>query len=79
QTYIDISLYGINIWNVHVAIVNDLPRTNNHVEGYNSRLESNFPKHPHIYHFIELLRDEHLYQHHRAEESDMQIRKRNKL
>ncbi|CAF0892755.1 unnamed protein product [Didymodactylos carnosus] len=76
QTYIDISLYGINIWNVHDAIINDLPRTNNHVEGYNSRLESNFPKHPHIYHFIELLRDEHLYQHDRAEESDMQIRKR---
>ncbi|CAF1260506.1 unnamed protein product [Didymodactylos carnosus] len=79
QTYVDISLYGINIWNVHDAIINDLPRTNNHVEGYNRRLESNFPKHPHIYHFIELLRDEHLYQHHRAEESDMQIRKRKKL
>ncbi|CAF1131980.1 unnamed protein product, partial [Didymodactylos carnosus] len=75
----DISLYGINIWNVHDAIINDLPRTNNHVEGYNSRLESNFPKHSHIYHFIELLRDEHLYQHHRAEESDMQIRKRKQL
>ncbi|CAF0920696.1 unnamed protein product [Didymodactylos carnosus] len=54
QTHVDISLYGINIWNVHDAIINDLPRTNNHVEGYNSRLESNFPKHPHIYHFIEL-------------------------
>ncbi|CAF1397189.1 unnamed protein product, partial [Didymodactylos carnosus] len=79
QTYADISLYGINIWNVHDAIINDLPRTNNHVEGYNSRLESNFPKHPHIYHFIELLHDEHLYQHNRADESDMQIRKRKKL
>ncbi|CAF1130252.1 unnamed protein product, partial [Didymodactylos carnosus] len=79
QTYVDIRLYGINIWNVHDAIINDLPRTNNHAEGYNSRLESNFPKHSHIYHFVELLRDEHLYQHHRAEELDMQIRKRKKL
>ncbi|CAF0912038.1 unnamed protein product [Didymodactylos carnosus] len=39
QTYVDISLYGITIWNVHDAIINDLPRTNNHVEGYNSHLE----------------------------------------
>ncbi|CAF4614900.1 unnamed protein product, partial [Didymodactylos carnosus] len=81
QTYVDsdTSLYGIDIWNVYDAIINDLPRTNNHVEGYNSRLESNFPKHPHIYHFIELLRNEDLYQHHKAEESDMQTRKRKKL
>ncbi|CAF0790474.1 unnamed protein product [Didymodactylos carnosus] len=79
QTYVDISLYGINIWNVHDAIINDLSRTNNHVKGYDSRLESHFPKHPHIYHFIELLRDEHLYQHHSVEESDIQIRKRKKL
>ncbi|CAF1361103.1 unnamed protein product, partial [Didymodactylos carnosus] len=79
QTYVDISLYGIHIWNMHDAIINDLPRTNNDVEGYNSCLESNFPKHPHIYHFIESLRDEHLYQYHRAEESDIQIRKRKKL
>ncbi|CAF1450101.1 unnamed protein product, partial [Didymodactylos carnosus] len=41
QTYVDkdVSLFEIETWNANNAILNDLPRTNNHVEGYNSRLE----------------------------------------
>jgi len=27
--------FGADIWNVYEAIVNHLPRTNDHVEGYN--------------------------------------------
>ena len=49
------SRYSIELWNVHDALVKDLPRTNNHVEGYNSRLGSLFPVHPHIFRFIECL------------------------
>ncbi|CAF1278504.1 unnamed protein product, partial [Didymodactylos carnosus] len=65
-------------WNANNDILNDLSRTNNHVEGYNSRLDSIFPLHPHIFEFVELLRDEHVYQHHQAEESDIQTGKRKK-
>ena len=39
------------------------------MEGYNNRLGSLCPVHSHIYRFIELLRDEHLFQHHHAEQS----------
>ncbi|CAF0990573.1 unnamed protein product [Didymodactylos carnosus] len=80
QTYVDkdVSLFEIETWNANNANLNDLPRTNNHVERYNSRLESIFPSHPHIFEFVELLRDEHIYQHHQAEESDIQTRKRKK-
>ncbi|CAF4661330.1 unnamed protein product, partial [Didymodactylos carnosus] len=53
--------------------------TNNHVEGYNKRLESNFPVHPHIYEFVRLLRDEHSFQHHQAEASEIRAPKRKKL
>ncbi|CAF1516420.1 unnamed protein product, partial [Didymodactylos carnosus] len=69
QTYVDsdVSLFNAQTWNVNDAIQNNLPRTNNHVEGYNKRLESNFPVHPHIYEFVRLLRDEHSFQHHQAE------------
>ncbi|CAF4715359.1 unnamed protein product, partial [Rotaria socialis] len=47
-------------------------------EGYNSRLGSLFPVHPHIYKFIELLRDEHLFQHHHAEQSRTYLPRRQK-
>ena len=71
STYVDCtsSRYPLHLWNVNHALVNNIPRTNNHVEGYNNRLGSLFPVHPHIYRFIELLRDEHLFQHHHAEQS----------
>ncbi|CAF1475340.1 unnamed protein product [Rotaria magnacalcarata] len=71
STYVDCTScrFSIGLWNVNSALINNMPRTNNHVEGYNSRLGSLFPVHPHIYRFIELLRDEHLFQHHHAEQS----------
>ncbi|CAF1016268.1 unnamed protein product, partial [Didymodactylos carnosus] len=41
QTYVDsdIGLFNAQTWNVKDAIQNNLPRTNNHVEEYNKRLE----------------------------------------
>jgi hypothetical protein len=47
--------FPVNVWNVHEAIVQNLPRTNNSVEEYNNRVSNIFPMHPHIY---ELLRIE---------------------
>lgn len=81
STYVDItsSRYSMDLWNVNDAIINKFPRTNNHVEGHNSRLGSLFPVHPHIYRFIELLRDESLFQHHLAEQSRQYASRRNKL
>jgi hypothetical protein len=35
--------------------------------------------HPHIFNFIELLREEHEYQHHKSDESRVQLRKRRKV
>lgn len=62
STYVDItsSRYSIELWNVNNALLKNLPRTNNHVEGNNSRLGSLFPIRPHLFRFIELLRDEHV-------------------
>jgi hypothetical protein len=81
STYVDVtsSRYPLNLWNVNDAIVNKFPRTNNHVEGHNSRLGSLFPIHPHIFRFIELLRDESIFQHHLAEQSRQYASRRQKL
>jgi hypothetical protein len=81
STYVDRSSarYHAEIWNVHELLVNKLPRTNNHVEGLNRRIKCQFPVHPHIFNFIELLREEHEYQHHKSDESRVQLRKRKKV
>ncbi|CAF2885305.1 unnamed protein product [Rotaria sp. Silwood2] len=81
STYVDCasSRYPIDLWNVNNALVNNIPRTNNHVEGYNIRLGSLFPVHPHIFRFNELLRDEHLFQHHHAEQSRSYLPRHQKL
>ncbi|CAM2715360.1 unnamed protein product [Rotaria socialis] len=81
STYVDSSSarYHTKIWNVHELLVNKLPRTNNHVEDLNRQLKSQFPVHPHIFNFIELLREEHEYQHHKSEESEVHLRKRKKV
>jgi hypothetical protein len=71
--------FDVDIWNMYYSILNRLPRTNNHVEGYNHRMNSQFPTHPHIFQFVEMLRTEHEYQHHVAEESLVQCRKRKKV
>ena len=73
------SLYSIESWNVHDVLVKDLPRTNNHVEGYNSQLGSLFPIHPHIFRFIECVPDEHLFQCHLAEQSRVHPIKRKQI
>ncbi|CAF1496921.1 unnamed protein product [Rotaria sordida] len=80
STYVDCisSRFRLNLWNVNDALVNNIPRTNNHVEGYNNRLGSLFPVHPHIFRFIELLRHEHFFQHHHAEQSKSYLPKRPK-
>ncbi|CAF4475684.1 unnamed protein product [Rotaria sp. Silwood2] len=80
STYVDCtsSRFPLNLWNVNDALVNNIPRTNNHVEAYNNRLGSLFPVHPHIFRFIELLRHEHLFQHHYAEQSKSYLPKRPK-
>jgi hypothetical protein len=66
-------------WNFFDEIIQNFPRTNNHVEGLNRRMNSIFPLHPHIFNFIQHLRQEHEFQHHRSEESLFHIRKRKKL
>ncbi|CAF3119123.1 unnamed protein product [Rotaria sp. Silwood2] len=64
STYVDLSScrFPVNLWNVNDAVINNIPRTNNHVEG-----------------FIELLKDEHLFQHHHAEQSRTYLPRRQKL
>ena len=81
STYVDVTSnrFPVGLWNVNDAITNKFPRTNNHVEGHNGRLGSLFPKHPHIYRFIELLRDESIFQHHLAEQSRQYATRRPKL
>ena len=49
------------------------------MEGLNRRMNSIFPIHPHIFNFIQCLRHEHEFQHHRAEESLFNVRKRKKI
>ncbi len=71
--------FGADIWNVYETIVNHLPRTNNHVDGYNRRIKAEFPTHPHIYQFMDILRMEHEYQYHVAEKSQVQLRRRKKV
>ncbi|CAF4710724.1 unnamed protein product, partial [Rotaria sp. Silwood2] len=81
STYIDYSSarFICDLWNVHSEIVERFPRTNNHVEAFNKRMNSIFPTHPHIFNFIQCLRQEHEFQHHRAEESLFNVRKRKKI
>ncbi len=52
---------------------------NNHVEGLNQRLKCHFTVHPHIFKFIELLREEYEYRHYKSEESRVQLRKPKKV
>jgi hypothetical protein len=42
-------------------------------------MKAEFPLHPHIYQFIDILRNEHEYQHHVAEESQIQLKRRKKI
>ncbi|CAF2084997.1 unnamed protein product, partial [Rotaria magnacalcarata] len=73
------SRYSIELWNVFTNIQQKLPRTNNAAEGYNHRMSTVFPPHPHIYEFIRRLKDEHEYQHHKAEEAQVHKKKRRNI
>jgi hypothetical protein len=42
-------------------------------------MKAEFPTHPHVYLFIEILRMEHEYQYHVAEESQVHLRTRKKI
>ncbi|CAF1563135.1 unnamed protein product, partial [Didymodactylos carnosus] len=62
DTYVDDdAIFPSFIWNVHDLIITDQPRTNNHVEGFHNRLKQHFSVHPHIYEFIEALKEENEY------------------
>ena len=56
-----------------------MPRTNNHVAGYNSRLGSLFHVYPPIFRFIECLRDKHPFQRHLTEQSKVHPIKRKQI
>ena len=48
-----------DMWSVHNRVEQGLPRTNNHVEGWHRRMQSNVGAyHPNIWHFLDVLRRE---------------------
>jgi len=51
--------FAINFWNVHDRVENELPRTNNAVEGWNRKMQSAVGcHHPNIWRFIGILKRE---------------------
>ena len=49
----------MDFWNVHDRVVNELPRTNNAVEGWNRKMQSAVAcHHPNIWKFISILKRE---------------------
>src|SRR6218665_2067729 len=53
-------LFSHEIWSVHNRVVNDLPRTNNNVEGWNRKMQSAVAAHhPNLWRFLTVLRREH--------------------
>ena len=56
-------LYPVSFWNVKKRVYEDLPITNNAVEGFHSALRSSITcKHPNIWKFIAALKKEELQQ-----------------
>ena len=51
----DDALFSVHVWNQYRP---EGPRTNNHVEGYNSKLNKFIAKHPNIWEFIEKIQSE---------------------
>ena len=53
------TLYPVSFWNIKKRVDEDLPRTNNAVEGFHSALRSSITcKHPNIWKFIAALKKE---------------------
>ena len=52
-------LYPVNFWNVYSRVIQELPRTNNALEGFHSALRTSITsKHPNIWKLIDALRKE---------------------
>jgi hypothetical protein len=71
--------FDVDIWNVYECIASRLPRTNNHVEGYNRRMNVQYATYPHLFQVVEILWAEHEYQYHAVEDSQIQLQKRKKV
>ena len=51
--------FAHDMWSVHNRVEEGLPRTNNHIEGWHRRMQSNVGSHhPSIWHFLDVLRRE---------------------
>ena len=47
------------MWSIHGRVVNNLPRTNNNVEGWHRHMQANISAyHPNFWHFLVILRRE---------------------
>ena len=52
--------FAIDLWNVHGQVENDLPRTNNSIEGWHRKMQSAVSAHhPNIWRFLGILKREH--------------------
>ena len=57
-------LFPIPVWNMHQRTLDNLPRTNNHVEGWHRRFQSDVGAyHPNIWKFLEVLKREEALTH----------------
>ena len=51
--------YAISMWNMHDRVADDLPRTNNALEGWHNHMQSNVSSmHPNIWKFLDVLKRE---------------------
>ena len=57
-------------WNLYHRVKNDLPRTNNSLEGFHSAFAKNLPAHPELYKLAERYKN---YQHTRAHEREQHL------
>lgn len=51
-------LFPIKVWNCYKSVTDDLPRTNNHVEGWHRGFNSSLGSHPNVWKFIEAIKKE---------------------
>ena len=51
--------FPVTMWSMHDRVVDDLPRTNNSLEGWHNHLQSNITAfHPNIWKFLDVLKSE---------------------
>ena len=52
--------FQIELWNIVERTANSLPRTNNHIEGFNNRLQAAFScSYPNVWTLLSVLKKEH--------------------